>query len=124
MGALSKYIHVKFSDVSHCSKKECDRIKDPAEGLAFTSREGMKASYSSKFAFDIDGTTYTERFQRLLQSHNTVFKMTIFQEWHDDFLVPWVHYVPVSLGMQELPETLRYVYLKSSIASFGPISGP
>lgn len=123
MGALSKYIHVKFSGVSHCSNEECDRIRDPAEGLAFTSHEDMKTSYGSKFAFDIDGTSYTERFQRLLQSHNTVFKMTIFQEWHDDFLVPWVHYVPVSLGMKELPETLRYVYLKIFVPSFGPNSG-
>ena len=124
MAALSEYIHVKFAAVDHCSEKECDRIKDPAEGLAFTSHEGMEASYGSKFAFDIDGTSYTERFQRLLQSHNTVFKTTIFQEWHDDSLVPWVHYVPVSLGMKELPETLRYVFSESFIASSGPNCGP
>ena len=108
MRELSKYVHVGFSGVSHCSKEECDRMRDPKEGLAFTSHEGMNASYGSKFAFDIDGASYTERFQRLLQSHSTVFKMTIFQEWHDDFLVPWLHYVPVTLGMKELPETLRF----------------
>ena len=39
----------------------------------------------------------------------TVFKMTMFQEWHDDRLIPWVHYVPISLKMTELPETLRFL---------------
>ena len=109
MSTLSKYIYVKFSALSHCQPdKLCDKIKDEKEGVAFTSQETYQDSYSSKFAFDVDGASYTERFQRLLHSHNTVFKTTIFQEWHDDFLIPWVHYVPVTLGMKELPETLRF----------------
>ena len=110
MKALSQYVDVKFSDRiwNHCSENVCKEMKDPKEGLVVAKIEPMEAPYGSKFAFDIDGHSYTERFRRLLQSHNTVFKMTIFQETHDDFLVPWVHYVPVSLGMKELPETLRF----------------
>lgn len=123
MSALSEFVHVKFSDVRHCSEEECERMRDPKEGLALTSHEDIKESYGSKFAFDIDGHSYTERFQRLLHSHNTVFKMTIFQEWHDDFLVPWVHYVPVTLGMKELPETLRYVCPKLILPPSAQLSG-
>lgn len=109
MRTLSKYIYVKFYKLTHCTSDElCEKIKDPKEGVAFTSKETYKDSYSSKFSFDVDGASYTERFQRLLHSHNTVFKMTIFQEWYDDFLIPWVHYVPVTVGMKELPETLRF----------------
>lgn len=95
--------------MSHCLSDElCERIKDPKEGVAFTSKETYKDSYSSKYSFDVDGASYTERFQRLLHSHNTVLKMTIFQEWYDDFLIPWVHYVPVTVDMKELPGTLRF----------------
>lgn len=39
----------------------------------------------------------------------TVFKMAMFQERHDDRLIPWVHYVPISLKMTELPGTLRFL---------------
>ncbi|KAL9064793.1 MAG: hypothetical protein Q9161_008648 [Pseudevernia consocians] len=57
--------------------------------------------------------TFTERFRRLLSSKNLVFKMTMFQyigkEWHHDFLEPRVHYVPVTLGIKELPEILRFL---------------
>ena len=110
MKALSKYVDVKFSDrvQNHCSEAVCKEMEDPKEGLVTSNREPTGAPYGNKFAFDIDGHSYTERFRRLLYSHNTVFKMTIFHEWHDDFLVPWVHYVPVTLGMEELPETLRF----------------
>ena len=84
-------------------------MQDPEEGLAFAEHENMEASCGSKSAFDIDGASYTECFQRLLQSSNTVFKMTMFQEWHVDFLRPWVHYVPVTLGVQKLPETSSFL---------------
>jgi hypothetical protein len=33
----------------------------------------------------------------------------VFREWHDDRLQPWQHYVPISLGMEELPEVVRYL---------------
>ena len=35
--------------------------------------------------------------------------MTMFQECYDDRLIPWVHYVPISLKMTELLETLRFL---------------
>lgn len=81
MSTLSKYIYVNFNELTHCQPDGlCEKIKDPKEGVAFTSKETYKDSYSSKFSFDVDGASYTERFQRLLHSHNTVFKITIFQE--------------------------------------------
>ena len=61
-----------------------------------------------RFLFDIDGNGLSGRFYRLLRSNATVFKVTLFQEWHDDFLIPWYHYVPVSVGMEELPELMRF----------------
>jgi len=47
----------------------------------------------------------------LLGSRSVVLKQTLFKEWHDDRLVPWVHYVPVSLEMKELPKTMRYLVM-------------
>lgn len=32
----------------------------------------------------------------------------MLREWHDERLWPWVHYIPVSLGMEEVPEVVRY----------------
>ncbi|KAK3336301.1 hypothetical protein B0T19DRAFT_471411 [Cercophora scortea] len=62
-----------------------------------------------RLALDIDGNSYSGRFYRLLASRSAPLKMTVFREWHDDRLVPWLHYFPVSAGMEELPELVRFL---------------
>jgi len=37
-----------------------------------------------------------------------VYKMALFQEWHKDWLKPWVHYIPLSLQGDDWLESVRY----------------
>lgn len=60
-------------------------------------------------AFDLDGNGHSGRFYRLLNSHSLPLKQTVMREWHDERLQPWLHYVPISLDMNELPEVVRYL---------------
>jgi hypothetical protein len=60
-------------------------------------------------AFDLDGNGHSGRFYRLLSSWSLPLKQTVFKEWHDERLKPWLHYAPASLGMEELPEVVRYL---------------
>lgn len=43
-----------------------------------------------------------------------MLKQTLFQEWHDERLFPWVHYVPISMSMEELPKVMRYLALSKA----------
>ncbi|KAF3931018.1 hypothetical protein ABW20_dc0102633 [Dactylellina cionopaga] len=61
------------------------------------------------YLMDMDGNGQSGRYYRLLRSKAVVFKVTAFQQWHDDRLFPWVHYVPVKLGMPDLVEILRWL---------------
>lgn len=70
--------------------------------------EGFKYT----LAFDLDGNGHSGRFYRLLNSWSLPLKQTVFREWHDERLQPWLHYVPISLGMQELPEVVRYLSIE------------
>lgn len=65
--------------------------------------------YAYKYVFDIDGNTLSGRFYRLLSSTSCVLKTTIFREWHDSRLIPWYHYIPISLSFSELPEIVRFL---------------
>ncbi|KAH6621472.1 glycosyltransferase family 90 protein [Chaetomium sp. MPI-SDFR-AT-0129] len=67
------------------------------------------AAFQSQLAFDLDGNGISGRFYKLLASHSAVLKQTLLREWHDERLKPWVHYVPVSMGMGELPETVSWL---------------
>ncbi|EME88538.1 glycosyltransferase family 90 protein, partial [Pseudocercospora fijiensis CIRAD86] len=66
-------------------------------------------SFKYPLNFDLDGNGHWARFYRLLAFNSLPLKQTVFKEWHDDRLIPWVHYVPISLAMDELPEVVRYL---------------
>ncbi|KAL8372349.1 hypothetical protein RB595_001919 [Gaeumannomyces hyphopodioides] len=62
-----------------------------------------------RLQLDVDGNSYSGRFYRMLASRSCPLKATVFREWHDDRLVPWLHYVPVSQSLEELPELVRFL---------------
>lgn len=67
------------------------------------------APFRSTLAFDLDGNGISGRFYKLLASRSAVLKQTVLREWHDERLVPWVHYIPVSMSMEELPEIVAFL---------------
>jgi hypothetical protein len=71
--------------------------------------EPKREAFKYTLTFDLDGNGHSGRFYRLLNSRSLPLKQTVFREWHDDRLQPWQHYVPISLGMEELPEVVRYL---------------
>jgi hypothetical protein len=67
------------------------------------------APFRSTLAFDLDGNGISGRFYKLLASRSAVLKQTVLREWHDERLVPWVHYIPVSMSMEEVPELVAFL---------------
>jgi hypothetical protein len=68
----------------------------------------MKAQYSWKYLPDIDGNSLSGRFRAFLTSNSCVMKATIFKEWHDHRLMPWVHFVPLDITLRDLWSTMAY----------------
>ncbi|KAI9856044.1 MAG: hypothetical protein M1813_009264 [Trichoglossum hirsutum] len=106
MGTVSQLFNVRFTAVIQCDDDDC---MEETKHFHVGGRVEMSESYDSKFVFDLDGNAFSGRFYRLLGSKSAVLKQTLFREWHDNWIIPWVHYVPVSMGMKELPETMRYL---------------
>ena len=86
---------VRFPDVNQCDEVVCeqmieyfkvDRIPDHFEEI-----------YKHAYLFDMDGNVFSRRFYSLMYSHGTVLKQTLQQEYFDEWLFPWVHYIPVSM---------------------------
>jgi hypothetical protein len=106
LSVISRFLNIRFTEIIECAALACMEQKrhfhpsrPDTEGQAF----------KAKLVMDIDGNTFSGRFYRLLRSNSVVLKQSIFQEWHDDRLVPWAHYIPISPNMTELPETVRYL---------------
>lgn len=99
---------VKFTNIVQCEPPQCDQ---EIEYFHPSAKEDRSIGFQYRFLFDLDGNSFSGRYYTLLESKSVVLKQTIFKEWHDDRLIPWVHYVPVSMDMGELPELMRYLAL-------------
>jgi hypothetical protein len=97
---------VKLTAIIQCDDKDC---KEQERFFTLGEKEDRSQQFFSRFIFDTDGNSFSGRYYTLLQSRSVVLKQTVLREWHDERLIPWVHYIPVSLSMNELPEIMRYM---------------
>lgn len=98
---------VQMADYIQCEDKSACEDMQRVLGLGYGEPGELSLNY--RYLFDLDGNSMTARFYRLLSQQAVVLKQTLFQEWHDDRLIPWVHYIPVTMSMDELPELLNFL---------------
>ena len=97
---------VFFTRVFQCEARYC---RDQRRYFEAKPWADPNEAFRSRLVFDTDGNGISGRFYKILASMSVPLKQTILREWHDERLVPWVHYIPVSQGMEELPELVFYL---------------
>lgn len=97
---------VIFTRVFQCQTKDCREQRSYFNMRAWADKD---EALQSKLAFDLDGNGISGRYYKLLSSNSAPLKQTLLREWHDDRHLAWVHYVPVSQTMDELPELVYYL---------------
>ncbi|KAJ7871107.1 lipopolysaccharide-modifying protein [Mycena leptocephala] len=65
-------------------------------------------SYKYKYLLNVDGMTFSGRFLGLLRSGSLVFKATVFEEYFNDWLRPYAHYIPVLPDLSDLLEKIEW----------------
>lgn len=68
----------------------------------------MADQYNYKYLPDVDGNSFSARWRGFLRSTSCPLKATIYAEWHDSRLVPWVHFVPFDSSFQDLYAVMDY----------------
>ncbi|KAL3478726.1 hypothetical protein BJX99DRAFT_245299 [Aspergillus californicus] len=96
---------VHFTSVGQCDRNDCAA---QAEFFRVTETTEQEDAWAYKYLVDIDGNAFSGRYHAFLNSNSLVCKVTLFREWHDERLKPWVHYTPLSLKGDEFVETMRY----------------
>lgn len=102
----SRLYDVGFSRILQCDKEIC---KDQSAFFPIKPWSDKDRPLRSKLVFDLDGNGISGRYYKLLASKSVPLKQTLLREWHDERLVPWVHYIPISQGMEEVPEIVAYL---------------
>ena len=81
--------------------------------LSLVGSVSMKEQSEYKYLPDIDGNSFSGRYRAFLQSTSMPLKASIYPEWHDDRLIPWVHFVPLDISFIDLYGVMDY-FLDSS----------
>jgi len=64
--------------------------------------------FQAKYLPDVDGNSFSGRYRAFLKSDNPLVKATIHNEWHDDRLVSWKHFVPIDNTFVDIWAILEY----------------
>lgn len=107
---------------------------DQCDGDAIRKEYGIDGSsapreggYVFKYAFDVDGNSFSGRYLGLLKSGSLVFKVrfesrvslesllmhptlksTVFEEYFNDWLRPYEHYIPILPDLSDLVEKVQW----------------
>lgn len=102
-----QYLDVGFvgQPIQCGSEEACD---DVALRYDFKPRQPWSQAAKYKYVFDIDGNGWSARFKRLISTNSCVIKTTIFPEWYQDRIQPWVHYVPVKADLTDLYDVMAF----------------
>ena len=102
---LSDIADAGFTDLLCFPGNECDYV---APHFAQVKGKPMAEQYVMKYIPDADGNSFSARFRGLLLSTSLPLKATIYAEWHDDRLQPWLHFAPLDNTFQDLHAVLDY----------------
>jgi Glycosyl transferase family 90 len=106
MSEQQRKFDIKFTGFIQCDEEDC---KEQEDYFHKAERDNNEDANQYKILYNVDGNSFSGRYYRFLKSNCLVFQQELFKEWHDDRLVPWLHFVPIGLSMDELPETTRYL---------------
>ncbi|KAJ7828388.1 glycosyl transferase family 90-domain-containing protein [Mycena olivaceomarginata] len=92
----------------YCGLEGCDAERIKAEYNITGENAPREDVYRYKYVFDVDGNSFSGRYLGLLKSGSLVFKSTIFAEYFDEWLQPFVHYIPVLPDLSDLVERIEW----------------
>ncbi|KAJ7259772.1 glycosyl transferase family 90-domain-containing protein [Mycena rebaudengoi] len=92
----------------NCAKPQCDEAAIKHEFNITGNKAPREDAYKYKYLLDVDGNTFSGRFLGLLRSGSLVFKMTAFEEFFNDWLRPFEHYIPVLPDLSDLVEKIEW----------------
>ncbi|KAF7313245.1 CAP10 domain-containing protein [Mycena kentingensis (nom. inval.)] len=74
----------------------------------FGPKAPRREVFNYKYALDIDGNTFSGRFLSLLRSGSLVFKATVYEEFFNDWIRPYEHFIPVKYDLSDLVEKVEW----------------
>lgn len=105
-------LNADMMDVAFTKAVGCTQYPGGCDGMRkdhrFADAVPLGENWRHKYLIDLDGMGYSARLFALLASESAVLKTTVYTEFFSDWIEPWLHYIPVSQGYQEIYNVWSY----------------
>ena len=98
-------IDAGFTKYEFTSRRETELFRlwySPASYVPATEQ------FQNKYLMMLDGWTFNERLYKYLSSGSLLFRANMFDEWYEDLIKPWEHYIPARPDFSDLAEMLQW----------------
>lgn len=102
---IEGFFNTHFVEIKDCDD---DCVEEEQFFNDIREPDPPEEAWKHRYLLDMDGHAYSGRFYAFMRSNSVPFKLTFFREWHEDILIPWVHYVPINKDGNEIPELIRF----------------
>ncbi|ODV88936.1 glycosyltransferase family 90 protein, partial [Tortispora caseinolytica NRRL Y-17796] len=103
---LEEHADVGFYALEWCNPDpDCKFLHDLYKTLPMVPSTDQ---YTNKYLVDVDGHSFSARFKPFLESNSLPFKATIFREWHDSRIIPWLHFIPMDNQLDDGQKLMTY----------------
>ncbi|KAK4053960.1 hypothetical protein OIO90_003797 [Microbotryomycetes sp. JL221] len=91
-----------------CVKEDgtCEEMERVFQG--YDRRLSFDRASLYKYVLDVDGNSWSGRFRRLMMSNAAVVKATIFPEFWTDWIVPWLHFIPIQVDYSDMWDVMAF----------------
>ncbi|KXS16313.1 glycosyltransferase family 90 protein, partial [Gonapodya prolifera JEL478] len=91
----ASFLDFAFTEYKYCETDSCEWM-DRSYG-PLSKQVPFSDNWLYAYLFDIDGNSWSQRFEQFLWGNSLVFRAGIFGQWFDGWLQEWKHFIPVSL---------------------------
>ena len=116
-GLNDEFFDVGLTKITNCEPEVCKFIEQHQGKAASVSESDM---FAYKYLADLDGNSFSQRIYTFFKSGSVPIKATMFTEWFNERVIPWVHYIPISNSYLDIYSILFYY---SGSGHFKPVDG-
>jgi len=99
-------LNAEVMDTAFTKAVGCTQYPGGCDGMRkdhrFADAVPLGDHWKYKYLIDFDGMGYSARLFAFLMSESAVIKSTVYKEFFSDWIQPWLHYIPLSSGYNEI----------------------
>ncbi|PRP88831.1 endoplasmic reticulum-resident kdel protein [Planoprotostelium fungivorum] len=116
---LDKLADVAITNILHSDDLAAKNMKETPCLRVHSGGMPFETLPEYRYLLDVDGNSFSSRFQELLRMKSVVIKSQLVYEWFTSSVIPWYHYVPMNMRFSDTYDIVTWFEGFSSLVKEG-----